>query len=74
MKLDVRIENQNYCGQARRNALEKLAATAADLNDAVEKIHAHIKFRRFLVGRGGSHVWVSLKNGQRIAVLQEVAA
>lgn len=65
------VEDKRVVGKERTRELDACAKLENTLSD-VERCLKHDKrFARFQVGRGGSHVWVSLKNGRRVAMVME---
>jgi len=44
-----------------------------ELNRGVLWLHGRKELNRFLIGRGGSHIWISRRNGARVAKIEEKA-
>ena len=65
------VEDKKFVGKERAQRLENCAKFKATLSEVESSLKRDLRFSRFQVGRGGSHVWVSLKNGRRVAVVME---
>jgi hypothetical protein len=75
MNAKLIIEQERILGIEKRNALKVAMKQRTDLDDLLDFLQHDPRFTpRFLTGRGGSHVWIALKNGTRIAQIQEVGA
>jgi len=78
MKLELRIEPQQdgSLHSSLKRTLD-LAASMPSLDRALEVLQAHTDSSRWLTGKGGSHVWLSMKHYDyqpiRVAIIVEVA-
>lgn len=78
MELKLKIEDQQSATLHSSILLAlKIAAEMKSLERAHEVLNAHIDSKKWAVGQGGHHVWLSWNSQYgpvRVAVIEEVAS